>query len=300
MSRFDDRLLAMERLLQELSEHHHDNAHGTNSTARQDSNRQEMTPSSIPISRTRQNYQEGPVHTFGTSSNVDSTKTVETTFPRDTVDGMGAITFADECASGHFGWRSITRPIHHHANALQGPTSNSAFFRHIAKALSDGHTSGLQQARSVTTNQVSVDHISRPPSPFTYRPESSYANGGHKGSNQVFTLPPQPEIVRLVDLFFGNTGILFPYIYKKRVFDNIATMNLTEPSEVRQSWLCLLNTIMAFATCITKIPNRRTMTDSTSASVFLQRALELLPNLMARPANLETRRSPTTPVIKYE
>lgn len=291
MSRFDDRLLAMERLLQELGQQRHDNEYSTNSTARQESNRQERTPPSIHLSTTRENYSEEPVRTFVTRSSIDSTKTVDAAFHRDTVDGMGAITFADEWASGHFGSRSTARLIHRHANFLKGPTSNSAFFRHIANALSDSRTGGLQPTRNVTTNQVSVDHISRPPSPITYGPENSHSVGGHKPSNQVFALPPQPEMVRLVNLFFGNTGILFPYIYKKRVFDNLATMSLADPSEVRHSWLCLLNTIMAFATCLAEMPIHRAKRDGTRASAFLQRALELLPNMMARPADLETRKS---------
>ena len=104
MSRFDDRLLAMERLLQELSQQRHDSER-SNSITGQESNRQERTPPSIHLPTALENYGgEEPLRTSMARSSMDSTRTMEAAFHRDTVDGMGAITFADECASGPFGW----------------------------------------------------------------------------------------------------------------------------------------------------------------------------------------------------
>ena len=83
--------------------------------------------------------------------------------------------------------------------------------------------------------------------------------------------------------------MLFPYIHKRSVFDGLEQIRLTSFCGVRRSWLCLLNTIMAFATCVTTTSHDRKEHRIVEADVFLQRALALLPNLALKPANLESR-----------
>jgi hypothetical protein len=101
-----------------------------------------------------------------------------------------------------------------------------------------------------------------------------------------FFLPPEAKIIRLVDMFFSSTGMLFPYIYKKSVLDGLVEMR-TRQCGVRRTWLCLLNIIMAFATCITGAPEWGRENCAADADAFLQRALQLLPNIALTPANLE-------------
>jgi hypothetical protein len=95
-------------------------------------------------------------------------------------------------------------------------------------------------------------------------------------------------MIRLVNQFFSGIGLLFPYIYKKAVLDGIEEMKMTHFYGVRRSWLCLLNTIMAFATCVTTTLQDRKENCTAEADFFLQRALKLLPNFALKPANLES------------
>ena len=101
-----------------------------------------------------------------------------------------------------------------------------------------------------------------------------------------FVLPPEGRIVHLVDLFFAEFGMLFPYIYKKNILDGLVEFKTANFHRVRRSWLCLLNTIMAFATSLTS-PDPQQQSDAANADVYLHRALKSLPNTSLKPANLE-------------
>jgi hypothetical protein len=202
----------------------------------------------------------------------------------DTVDGMGVITFADELASAYFGllpFFFISEPTWQ----LSGPTSNSEFFSHISNVVSQlGHLNPPTNASAATNTDTS--YISRPPSPpASVRGEYHFP---HK-TNPVdcFALPTEEKIIRLVDCFFLGTGVLFPYIYKKSVLDGLTEMKTKQPYGMRPTWLCLLNIIMAFATCVTATSEERRENCAAEADTFLQRALKLLPNISLTPANLE-------------
>jgi hypothetical protein len=150
-----------------------------------------------------------------------------------------------------------------------------------------GHP-GLQQSTASAASNTDTDYISRPPSP------PALSRGKHRRTATTdpvdcFALPPETKIIHLVNLFFSGTGLLFPYIYKKSVFDGLTEMKTTQFYGVRRSWLCLLNTIMAFATCVTATPYGRKENCASEADIFLQRALKLLPNIALKPANLEAR-----------
>ena len=204
----------------------------------------------------------------------------------DTVDGMGVITFADEVASGYFG-PHIRRHLFIRASLIStGPTSNSAFFSHISSAMREAGTPGLQQSTAREVGGADANYISRPASPRPLVHETLRSNS-RADPVDVFVLPAETKIVYLVNLFFTDMGLLFPYIYKKSVFDGLADMKSTQCRGVRRSWLCLLNTILAFATCLTANPYERKEDCEAEADVFLQRALKLLPNIALKPANLE-------------
>ena len=100
-------------------------------------------------------------------------------------------------------------------------------------------------------------------------------------------LPSNDVILRLVDKFFSHQiGLVFPYIYKKRVIDEVAKLSSPGFGGIRRSWLCLLNTIMAFGTALTTDHDSNENNIAT-ADIYLQRALKLLPNVALQPANIE-------------
>ena len=165
-----------------------------------------------------------------------------------------------------------------------GPTSNSAFFYHISNAVKEAGFPS--QSTASTASSTAATYLSRPHSPRAAPQEKNHRTA-RADPVDCFALPPDAKIIHLVDLFFSGMGLLFPYIYKKSVLDGLEEMKMAHFCGVRRSWLCLLNTIMAFATCVTTASNDRKENCAAEADVFLQRALALLPNLALKPANLE-------------
>ena len=171
------------------------------------------------------------------------------------------------------------------ALTLVGPTSNSAFFNHISNAVKDA--GNHSQFSAPIANSTATNYISRPHSPRAV-PRGKYHLITRADPVDCFALPPEAKIIHLVNQFFSGIGLLFPYIYKKAVLDGLKDMKMTHFYGVRRSWLCLLNTIMAFATCVTTTSQDRKENCAAEADFFLQRALKLLPNLALKPANLES------------
>ncbi len=165
-----------------------------------------------------------------------------------------------------------------------GPTSNSAFFYHISNAVKEAGFPG--QSTVPTASSTAANYLSRPHSPRA-APQGRHHPTARADAVDCCALPPHAKVIQLVKLFFSGTGLLFPYIHKKSVFDGLEEMKMTNFCGVRRSWLCLLNTIMAFATCVTTAAHDRKENCAAEADLFLQRALALLPNLALKPANLE-------------
>ncbi|KAH8892187.1 hypothetical protein GQ53DRAFT_841035 [Thozetella sp. PMI_491] len=272
MSQFNDRLLAMETLLRTIARR---------SDASEGSIQSAPTPTSESTRLTSMGHslddaESGAPPFAGATHTRDlgqqGTAVEGAALHEDTVDGMGTITFSDEYASGHF-----------------GPTSNSAFFGHIANAIARRDKSASQLTRTPVPSQAPLDRISRPPSP---RQPFSRTQG--RGPfldlpHDRYKMPPKPEIHQLVDAFFANFGrYMFPYIDRRTVLAVLAEMDLSSPSTLRPSWLCLLNTIMAFATSLGDSSGHPASENPTKSDIFLDRALHMVSKMQGRPANLET------------
>lgn len=137
-------------------------------------------------------------------------------------------------------------------------------------------------------SNASINHVSRPPSPRPLSPVSIQSGSQSSLAHNAYVLPPKWRIVELVNAFFARPGMLFPYIYRKWVLDELGDKQLTNLHCVRRSWLCLLNTIMAFSTALGAEQNISAGICTYESDVFLQRALKLLPDLAQRLATLET------------
>lgn len=104
----------------------------------------------------------------------------------------------------------------------------------------------------------------------------------------ILALPPMHIVSKLVDRFFSETGILFPYIHKRSIDDGIVDISSHGFRGIRRSWLCLLNVIMAFAMILTPLQDDQ-IEGVVSSETFLQRSLKLLPPVWLQPANIEIR-----------
>lgn len=101
-------------------------------------------------------------------------------------------------------------------------------------------------------------------------------------------LPPIAETILLVNLFFTEFGLLFPYISRKAVLDGIENLARPGSTIVRRSWLCLLHAIVAFASDYSSRHERKE-NDVSQAESFIEKALFLVPDVSQQPANIEMR-----------
>ncbi|KAF2801274.1 uncharacterized protein BDZ99DRAFT_456469 [Mytilinidion resinicola] len=186
----------------------------------------------------------------------------------DSTDGMGAIVFTDEEDSGFF-----------------GPSSNIAFTRHLSRAVarlsSTDHT-----YPTPGTHDGGLMRVSRPPSPSRTQDGRSRGHSRWQTLN-LFALPPEDETLDLVQRYFSNTGLLFPYVHEETFLETYGAMKRTNFTKVRKTWLGLLNMVLALATSTT-VSNATTAEQRAEMSdVYYQRALGLCDKHVWRGASIE-------------
>ncbi|XEV02970.1 hypothetical protein FSHL1_008257 [Fusarium sambucinum] len=184
-------------------------------------------------------------------------------------DGM-AVSFVDEQDCGFF-----------------GPSSNIAFMRHILRA--------VDKRKQLINDQSPVTSVSE---------HSTYEGGLVSSSNKQNTaslggsddiskvdanrLPPDHEMQRLINAYFTNTGILFPYIHEQEFLDIYHQFRASGfRSNVSRTWLGLLNMILAMATCTSCWEDTGSESHFEQSDVFYRRAQELCQAQMLRGTTLE-------------
>ncbi|RFU80733.1 transcriptional regulatory gal4 [Trichoderma arundinaceum] len=186
----------------------------------------------------------------------------------DTVDGMGAITFADEQESGFF-----------------GPSSNIAFIGQITHAMATAVNTDPTRPLSVDTRmEGAMMSISRPASPIAGAPSLDHSVST---AIDVYSLPPEADILHLIRLFFADTGMLFPYVHEGSLLEEFAVAKRNNFTSIRRSWLCLLNMILAFATCVSARPDLPVERNAAESDIFFKRAQALSGKMAFRTANVE-------------
>ena len=160
-----------------------------------------------------------------------------------------------------------------------GPSSNIAFTDQISHAVAAVFGATSNPAPKPSGADRSVLNISRPGSPPL--------NASSRTAIDVCALPPEEEILLLVDLFFSDTGMLFPYIHKDSLLQTWTTAKRSNFRSIRRSWLCLLNMIMAFATCISARQDLPVQVSAANAEIFFNRAYALAGNMAFTSGSLE-------------
>lgn len=103
----------------------------------------------------------------------------------------------------------------------------------------------------------------------------------------IFALPPQSETLALIQRYFSNTGLLFPYIYPPVFLETYHQMAQENFMKVRRTWLGLLNMVLAMSS-ITAIPGgAKADTRIAESDVFYQRGLGLCGSEILRGTTLE-------------
>ncbi|KAG8352663.1 hypothetical protein FVEN_g9299 [Fusarium venenatum] len=168
-------------------------------------------------------------------------------------DGM-AVSFVDEQDCGFF-----------------GPSSNIAFMRHILRA--------VDKRKQLINDQSPVTSVSEH-TPLGGSDDISKADANR--------LPPDHEMQRLINAYFTNTGILFPYIHEQEFLDTYHQFRASSfRSNVSRTWLGLLNMILAMATCTSCWEDTGSESHFEQSDVFYRRAQELCQAQMLRGTTLE-------------
>ncbi|GME37368.1 putative C6 transcription factor protein [Neofusicoccum parvum] len=195
-----------------------------------------------------------------------------------TTDGIGSISFADEEDA-----------------AFLGPSSNIAFMRHLGPALARISPAGAAGTRpdvngvhasTMAARLVEGDMVraSRRASPTDH----SGRRAASLSRDNVFSLPPEAEVRRLMDVYFSNTGLLFPFIHEGTFRAKYEEMRRKGPSSVQKTWLALLNVVLAFAISTSAGVEAPYTERQKESDVFYRRSIALCGEQMLRASSLET------------
>ncbi|KAK7531940.1 C6 transcription factor [Phyllosticta citribraziliensis] len=172
-------------------------------------------------------------------------------------DAIGALNFAEE-----------------EDFAFLGPSSNIAFSRHLRPALARLSRSAIQGTTPNDAAAGSLLRSSRPPSP------SSDQHG-------FDTIPTEADESRLVDDFFSNTALIFPFLHERTFRQRYHEMKTDQAKPVQKSWLALFNMVLAIAVSVSRT-DISAIDRQRESDAFYRRALHLSRGQMMRCSSLET------------
>lgn len=112
--------------------------------------------------------------------------------------------------------------------------------------------------------------------------------GPLRGSALV--LPSKPEMEDMLSAFFGNTGLVFPFIHETSFMSEYEKARASGFTHLRLSWLGLLNMIFAMTTSVNAPCNDGNASMLARSLIFYERASHLCRNEMLRGTTLETGR----------
>ncbi|KAK2063698.1 fungal-specific transcription factor domain-containing protein [Colletotrichum caudatum] len=191
----------------------------------------------------------------------------------DATDGVGTIEFTNDES-----W------------ACFGPSSNIAFTRIIRRTL-DQLLRQTQRAQEEVTTSTPSQHarqhilaVSRSQSPI----DDSFDPRKLEKTSEACRLPPEEEVTRLVRQYFGDTGILFPYIHEETFWKTFAHYQSIGLHNARYSWLAVLNMIMALASSTTSTANLGLGDRQAASEAHYRRAKSLSLSEMMTGSNLES------------
>lgn len=184
-------------------------------------------------------------------------------------------------------------------DCVTGPSSNIAFLKLVSSTTSAVLKSTVaqrwqrqhdsQQSHGDLSDGLSNVHetLTRLTSPVPAASSSS-CTPSSPVSKTLTMLPAKALVLHLLDLYFSNTGVLFPFISERRVYASYHALNTKCSSESRKSLLCLLNAIFAFATLMNAKNGHPDSKNAAEADVFYFRALALIPRSYEGSSDIET------------
>ncbi|KAK1996670.1 fungal-specific transcription factor domain-containing protein [Colletotrichum falcatum] len=190
----------------------------------------------------------------------------------DATDGVGTIEFTTDESWAYF-----------------GPSSNIAFTRIIRRTLdhllrqTQQAQQGVASSSPAQSFKQNILAVSRPQSPI----DDSFDPRKLEKSSEACRLPPEDEVTRLVRQYFGDTGVLFPYIHEETFWKTFAYHRSIGMRNARPSWLALLNMVIALAHCTTSAANLGLGDRQAISEVYYRRAKSLFMTELMTVSSLE-------------
>ncbi|CAH0052294.1 unnamed protein product [Clonostachys solani] len=182
---------------------------------------------------------------------------------KDPTDGMGHFLFADEENRASF-----------------GPSSSIAFTSDLSQtlwSLSQNRGSFVPSQGNLTFSEFHIARVSRHSSPA---PELE------RDMPSIYYLPADGVVTALIDKYFSDTGLLFPYLHEES-FRNTYAQLKSNAVAISRTWLGLLNMVLAIATHTSTSPSSDAEARSEQAGQFYRRANSLCNDHVMNGASLE-------------
>jgi hypothetical protein len=181
------------------------------------------------------------------------------------------------------------------AKSRTGPSSNIAFTLHISRAMAHTSRSVFATGHSFSPG-IPLDNaiisISQPASPSARTSASRQTvKTSNRGNVNIYALPSEATTRNLIARYFGDTGLLFPYIYEQTFLDTYNEIKANDFTKIRRTWLGLLNMIMAMATSTTVENGLSAEKRAQDSDVYYQRATGLCEKQIMRGTSLEIGKS---------
>jgi hypothetical protein len=139
---------------------------------------------------------------------------------------------------------------------------------------------------------MAVVSISQPASPSARNSAPRQTgNATNRVTVNIYALPSERITRNLIGRYFGDTGLLFPYIYEQAFLDTYDEVNANGFTKVRRTWLGLLNMIMAMATSTTVNGGLSAEQRARDSDVYYDRAAGLCERQIMRGTSLEVGKS---------
>ncbi|KAL7780978.1 hypothetical protein V8C43DRAFT_328867 [Trichoderma afarasin] len=186
----------------------------------------------------------------------------------DSVDGMATL----------MGPRTVT-------SKFFGPSSNIEFLRQVSDA-SAAILKANVQVRESTTDAIEAAIVEGSRAiniPSGYRPKSMFLQ-----TADLYDLPNETTTLRLIKLFFSDTGMIFPITDEETILQTYYSVINADDRLINRSCVCLLNSMFAIATYISAKPNRSPIKNAEDSEAYCEKARAIWACTSSYTAQLET------------
>jgi len=192
------------------------------------------------------------------------------------VDVLATEAFNEEAETGTGYFGSHTAPYIDTSSTtdpLIGPSSNHAFFRAISDTFARILGRATRKVSALRINETRV--LDKTPQEKT----SQTPGRSHRSTSSSFsTLPPESEVLRLLDCYFASVGSMLPFVSKPALLGDYRRLRYEDTGPQSRVKRALLNVAFALASA--------TLADGSSET-FYHRSLACLDERRLRGASVE-------------